>query len=72
MTDTAIRRHANGSIDTGFYMNRGRVARSRSVITDLRNTCRAVSGAASHVMRIVSKRFDQEMVTPKGARLSEA
>lgn len=28
-TDNAIRRHADGSIDTGFYLARGRVARSR-------------------------------------------
>ena len=28
-TDNAIRRHADGSIDTEYYLARGRVARSR-------------------------------------------
>lgn len=27
--DSAIRRHANGSIDTDYYLARGRLARSR-------------------------------------------
>jgi hypothetical protein len=28
-TDSAIHRHADGSIDTGYYLARGRAARSR-------------------------------------------
>lgn len=61
MTDQPIRRHANGSIDTAFYMARGRVCRAEAFAATpgwLRRTLRRLIRARS-VPAVGTARPDQ-------------
>lgn len=47
-----IRRHRNGSIDSAYYVRRGRVARSRAVYAAARGATAVVRGA---ILRLATK-----------------
>ncbi len=47
VTDQVIRRHRNGSIDTAYYLQRGRVARSKAAYRSMSRIRRGVRSCAA-------------------------
>ncbi len=61
--DQVIRRHRNGSIDTAYYLRRGRVARSQAAYAAARGARTGIRGA---ILRLAAR----ASVFPAGDRTS--
>ncbi len=63
LTNQTIRRHRDGSIDTAYYLQRGRIARSRAAYSSVSRLRNAVHNLAAHLLAKVN-------MSPMGHRTS--
>ncbi len=50
LTNQTIRRHRDGSIDTAYYLQRGRVARSRAAYSSVSHLRRIAHNVAAQLL----------------------